>query len=139
MGRLIRASAALVAAALVLALAASTQARAVATAQREDNPEPEFKSGDYSYFTEASGAAVILRYRGTDTELTLPGSPDGHPVKGIGDGAFYAGGFTSIVFPEGLLSIGEEAFARCDSLLSVTLPEGLLTIGGTPRLPSPRC
>lgn len=90
MQRLIRASAVIVVSTAVLAHATSTAVHAVVTAQSEVSPEPGFSSGDYRYFTDASGAAVVLSYSGTDPELILPGSIDRHPVKGIGDGAFYA-------------------------------------------------
>ncbi|MCI9502433.1 MAG: leucine-rich repeat protein, partial [Hungatella sp.] len=38
-------------------------------------------------------------------------------------------GLTSVTLPEGLTSIGNNAFAGCSGLTSVTLPEGLTSIG----------
>ena len=50
-------------------------------------------------------------------------------VTDIAPRAFMYARFKSIVFPEGLNSIGEKAFWNCNSLLAVSLPEGLTHIG----------
>ncbi|MBQ2952386.1 MAG: leucine-rich repeat domain-containing protein [Clostridia bacterium] len=47
----------------------------------------------------------------------------------IGDCAFYKCTLTSITIPEGVASIGSEAFAECRGLTAVTLPEGVVSIG----------
>ena len=51
-------------------------------------------------------------------------------VKSLPD-KFFEGGkcLKSIVFPEGLETIGERAFQECTSLKSIVFPEGLETIG----------
>ena len=38
-------------------------------------------------------------------------------------------GYTDLVLPEGLTTIGDGAFYNCDSLLSVALPDSLTSIG----------
>ncbi len=54
--------------------------------------------------------------------------PEG--VTSIGDDAFYAcTGLTSITIPEDVTSIGDYAFAYCTGLTSVTIPEGVTSIG----------
>ena len=47
----------------------------------------------------------------------------------IGGGAFYGASFTSIVIPESVEAIGEQAFANCRSLLEITIPEAVTRIG----------
>lgn len=64
----------------------------------------------------------------TDTDLIIPPiSPAGDRVTRIGDKAFYECiiHLTSVVIPEGVKSIGEEAFLFCIDLTNVVLPEGL--------------
>ena len=54
--------------------------------------------------------------------------PEG--VTSIGDYAFErCDALTSVTIPEGVTSIGEGAFMRCDALASVTIPEGVTSIG----------
>lgn len=66
----------------------------------------------------------------TDTELVIPGTHQGLPVREIGDYAFYGcSGLESIMIPEGVTAIGIAAFSRCSDLAQVTLPKGLTTIG----------
>ena len=149
----------------------------------------ELTCGDYTYVLLEDGGARITGYDGEDAELTVPAELDGHPVREIGNDAFYGCesltavtlpiGLTSIgenpfrssdllakinvspddpVFaqidgvlyekatktlisypagkegnsfavPDGILAIGDRAFIGCDSLTTVTLPEGLTTIG----------
>ena len=52
------------------------------------------------------GGARITGYDGEDAELTVPDELDGHPVREIGERAFY----------------------WCDALANVTLPDGLETV-----------
>ena len=57
------------------------------------------------------------------TSVTLP---DG--LHSIGDDAFSYCSLTSVTFPDGLYSIGDRAFFSCE-MTSVTLPDGLHSIG----------
>ena len=58
------------------------------------------------------------------TKITLPAS-----MKTIASGAFYETELTSIALPEGVVRLGENAFAYCDSLETVSLPQSLTYIG----------
>ncbi|MDO5328386.1 MAG: leucine-rich repeat protein, partial [Clostridia bacterium] len=74
---------------------------------------------DYAY-TVKNGNAIILGYRGTDTDLTLPETINGHPVTGIGEEAFWGcSSLTRITIPGSVKNIGTSAFAYCDALTSV--------------------
>lgn len=74
--------------------------------------------------------ATILKYRGTEPKLMIPGVIEGAKVVGIGNFAFYiCSSLTSVVIPEGVTSIGYCAFYICSSLTSVVIPEGVTSIG----------
>ena len=61
--------------------------------------------------------------------LTLPDHIMGHVVESIGEGAFAHGGFSTVVLPSKLKTIGKEAFLDCASLTSVVWNEELKVIG----------
>jgi hypothetical protein len=85
----------------------------------------------------------IKRYIGKDKQVVIPATIQGMPVTDIGimsreggtsSGVFSEGligglGLTSVVIPEGVTLIGEDAFDGCTKLTSVTLPSTLTAIG----------
>ena len=91
--------------------------------------EKELTCGDYTYALLEDGAARITDYDGKDAELTVPAELDGHAVREIGEEAFHFCDMTSVTLPEGLTSIGDDAFNWCDSLTNIMLPDGLTSIG----------
>lgn len=71
---------------------------------------------DYTY-TVKNGNAIITGYKGTDTDLTLPETINGHPVTGIGKNAFTeCSSLTRATIPYSVKSIGNSAFADCTKL-----------------------
>ena len=68
---------------------------------------------------------VLKKYKGTATNVTIP---DG--VTSIGDEAFYkCSSLTSITIPNSVTSIGNSVFSGCSSLTSITIPDGVTSIG----------
>ena len=51
--------------------------------------EEELTCGDYTYVLLEDGGARITGYDGVGTNLTIPAELDGHPVREIGEEAFY--------------------------------------------------
>lgn len=68
---------------------------------------------------------ALIRYTGPSGGVAVP-----EGLQSIGDFAFFrCNGLTSVTLPESLQSIGERAFYECAGLTSITLPEGLQSIG----------
>ena len=66
----------------------------------------------------------------TDTEIYIPATYNGLPVKEIGENAFYENTtITGVVLPDSITTIGHEAFHNCSSLTSVTIGNGVTSIG----------
>ncbi len=66
----------------------------------------------------------------TDTQIVIPATYEGLPVKAILEMAFVdCNQITRVVIPEGIVSIGEYAFLDCTLLEQVELPSTLKEIG----------
>ena len=68
---------------------------------------------------------TVKRYLGSETEVTVP---DG--VDSVGSNAFYdCKGLTKLALPQGLKEIGDHAFVGCAGLSYIDIPDGLETAG----------
>ena len=76
--------------------------------------EVTFKGDSYNSYKEYSGSITI------PATVTYDGVA--YSVTSIGEAAFYGCSLTAITIPEGVTSIGDEAFCICESLTSITLP-----------------
>lgn len=99
------------------------------------------------------GTLIITGYTGKGGEVVIPDNIKGTPITAIGKESFEDKNITSLVIPEGVITIGDYAFGfnwdmvsvilpstlkeigtgafnQCD-ILEVSLPEGLETIGST--------
>ena len=65
-------------------------------------------------------------FNGCAFKISWGGRPQ---IKEIGNNAFYGYDGTSLTIPNSVTSIGEWAFGRCDSLVSVTIPDSVTSIG----------
>ena len=106
--------------------------------------------GDFEYRIK-DGYARIMNYNGNDENVTIPNEVDGYKVIGIGrfgknkktlktlnisegienieDYAFSWSSIESVVIPNTVTRIEENAFEHCDSLTEITIPESVTTIG----------
>lgn len=115
-------------------------------------PAPLDESAFYQYEIR-SGGAVITSYIGEESEVIIPASLGGYPVRVIGENAFssrydvervvvpegvtelervafrYCPGMTDIQLPSTLRIIGDNAFYRCEGLEEVVIPEGVTEMG----------
>ncbi len=92
---------------------------------------PPIESVPYRYELR-DGAAVITGFNGqpTDTELVIPEKVGTYPVKEIKAGAFRGvSNLMTIRLPDGLVTIGDNAFSDCTQLFLTSIPETVATIG----------
>lgn len=91
---------------------------------------PALVSGDWEYRIQEDGSVGICGYLGSETALTVPGLLDGMTVSAIHAKAFRDNKFlSSVLLPEGVTLIAEQAFWGCSNLKTVTLPGTLAIIG----------
>ena len=82
------------------------------------------------YEQQEPGTIAITGYEGAGGRVEIPAQLEGLPVTSIADGAFSLNAnLTEVSVPEGVLSIGCEAFNDCIKLTSVELPASLSSIG----------
>ncbi len=95
----------------------------------------EIQSGDWVY-SRSGDAAVLVRYTGSETEVTVPDTIDGLPVVSLGWRYGFEPVFPeatryrirSVHLPDSLLMIGRNAFSRCENLEEVNIPSRIMTI-----------
>lgn len=89
----------------------------------------EKTSGDFTYVVE-NEAAVITAYSGDATDITVPATLGGYPVKEIGQHVFYyCTQIESLTLPEGIEKIGDYAFGGLGGLKKLKIPDSVKIIG----------
>ena len=66
------------------------------------------------------------RYQSTETITKIILSQN---LEKIGGYAFYGYDFTDIIIPDGVISIGNDAFGSCENLTKITIPDSVVSIG----------
>jgi hypothetical protein len=78
----------------------------------------------------AENRVTITGYSGNTAWVQIPATIEGLLVTEIRDEAFKHNGIiTSVFIPEGVVSIGNMAFAECTSLATIDIPESVTQIG----------
>ena len=73
---------------------------------------------------DAGDGVVITKYTGRVAAVRIPATIQGMPVREIGKGAFISNSLiTSVVIPQGVAIIGEDAFRGATKHVSVSIPE----------------
>lgn len=90
---------------------------------------PIIVDDEFDYAENQDGTFTVTGYHGSETELRIPATHNGMPVKSVGKLAFNCSKITKIELSYGIEIIEEEAFLQCDKLVNVTLPASLKKIG----------
>lgn len=89
----------------------------------------EMSSSSVPYECVVYGTGVkITKYVGSETNIVVPASIDGVPVRSVGEYAFSGATMTHIRFPDSISEIGPYAFKDCKNLMVATLPKTLSVI-----------
>lgn len=76
----------------------------------------------FDFVFTPDNTAVIVRYKGTAADVTIPSHYKGKPVTMIDHAAFHDSAVTSVTIPDSVTSIPDDAFAGCPSSMTVTYP-----------------
>lgn len=91
-------------------------------------PEPVVFSDEVVY-SRLSGSAVAVRLKADTEALRLMDTWQGLLVTEIGERAFAKSRVRSVALPDGIVRIGDYAFAACRELQHFTLPETMIKLG----------
>lgn len=91
----------------------------------EENIPAIVANEDYIYTTNLWGDIQILRYIGKERHVQIPEKIDNKQVVSLGEYSFMGTDIISVVLPDTLARIHNEAFYDCHSLMEVTISEGI--------------
>ena len=75
-------------------------------------------------------AVVVIRYKGTAADVTIPSRYKGKPVTMIDHAAFHNNSaVTSVTIPDSVTSIPDSAFGFCPQLTNISIPNSVTYIG----------
>ena len=84
----------------------------------------------FDYTIDGNGEITITRYYDSDTEnVVIPDHIGDHKITAIGYGAFRNRNFKSIVLPDSITTIAENAFLGCGEMESIQFGSGVKTFG----------
>ena len=75
-------------------------------------------------------AVIVIRYKGTAADVTIPSCYKGKPVTMIDHAAFHDNSaVTSVTIPDSVTSISDDAFGFCSQLTNISIPNSVTFIG----------
>ena len=81
-------------------------------------------------FTPDNTAVIVISYKGTAADVTIPSCYKGKPVTMIDHAAFHDNSaVTSVTIPDSVTSISDDAFGFCSQLTNISCPNSVTFIG----------
>lgn len=81
-------------------------------------------------FTPDNTAVIVIRYKGTAADVTIPSRYKGKPVTMIDHAAFHNNSaVTSVTIPDSVTAIPDAAFVNCSKLTNISIPNSVTYIG----------
>ena len=80
-------------------------------------------------FTPDNTAVIVISYKGTAADVTIPSRYQGKPVTAIDHAAFHDSAVTSVTIPDSVTSIPDDAFSHCSQLTNISIPNSVTFIG----------
>lgn len=81
-------------------------------------------------FTPDNTAVIVIRYKGTAADVTIPSRYQGKPVTMIDHAAFHNNSaVTSVTIPDSVTAIPDDAFGFCSQLTNISIPNSVTFIG----------
>lgn len=81
-------------------------------------------------FTPDNTAVIVIRYKGTAADVTIPSRYKGKPVTMIDHAAFHNNSaVTSVTIPDSVTAIPDDAFGYCSQLTNISIPNSVTFIG----------
>lgn len=77
------------------------------------------------YCIRNDNTAVVTKYLGSETYVTIPDTVENYPVTEIAKAAYYRTNLTEVVIPHSVEKIGCWAFADCRNMRGVYLPKSV--------------
>lgn len=74
-------------------------------------------------------AVIVIRYKGTAADVTIPSRYKGKPVTMIDHLAFHDSAVTSVTIPDSVTAIPDDAFSYCSQLTNISIPNSVTFIG----------
>lgn len=93
--------------------------------------QPAVNTAEFEVLENEDGSITIERYIGSGGDVVIPAEIDGKPVSAIGNVVGTIGAFqdctdvTSVVIPDGVIEIQDNAFYGCTNLEAVTVPSSV--------------
>ena len=123
--------------AILLTILTFTPLSAGAENYNDDDYEDDYDDDDncyhgFNYNITDNDTVTIRWYEGSEINIEIPSQIKGYPVTEIADDAFtYEGKYAeSIIIPNTVTVIGENAFQNCSKLTNLTMPDSVKRIKG---------
>lgn len=83
----------------------------------------------FDFVFTPDNTAVIVRYKGTAADVTIPSRYKGKPVTAINNAIFPNSAVTSVTIPDSVTSIHDVSFFNCSQLTNISIPNSVTYIG----------